>query len=261
MHKYLNASEAASIAEAYKRSEKRLVLLDYDGTLVPFHCDPALALPDEYLMRLLEDMTQEKNLDLVIISGRNRQFLEKVFSTLNATIFGEHGAVFRIKYKWSSIKSDTTWKQEIREIMQEAVECTPGSNLEKKENSIVWHYRRADQEIAEKCIPELIKKLTPVCNRNNLSIMKGRKIVEVKPSDYTKGTTIMNFFDCSKYDFILAAGDDTTDEDLFEALPGNAITIHVGSSSDASSYRIRNSNEFVNFLRSIISTPDIGAWI
>ena len=83
--------------------------------------------------------------------------------------------------------------------------------------------------------------------------MKGRKIVEVKPSEYTKGTAIINFFNCSEYNFILAAGDDTTDEDLFEALPETAVTIHVGQFSEISTYTLRNSVDFVNFLKSLIS--------
>jgi trehalose 6-phosphate synthase/phosphatase len=120
--------------------------------------------------------------------------------------------------------------------------------MEIKDNSIVWHYRKSDADQAMDQVSKLITKLTPVCNRCDLTIMKGRKIIEVKPSEYTKGTTILNFFNCSAYDFILAAGDDTTDEDLFEALPRSAITIHVGQSSDYSTCTARNSKEFVDFL-------------
>lgn len=253
MDKYLDEEESAYLAETFRNSNKRLILLDYDGTLVPLNSDPSKALPDPSLLELLHDLSEIKNLDLVIISGRHREFLNSIFNDLKATIFAEHGAIYRINGEWGSIDNDVSWKEEITLIMQKAVDATPGSNLEKKENSIVWHYRRSDDTLAARRTVELIDQLTVPCNRANLTIMKGRKIVEVKPSEYTKGTTIINFFNCNDYNFILAAGDDTTDEDLFEALPETAITIHVGNFSEISTYTLRNSVNFVNFLKSLIS--------
>lgn len=252
MDKYLDSKESVLIAELFRKSKKRLILLDYDGTLVPFNCDPSKALPGPFLLQLLNDLSKINNLDLVIISGRHRDFLESIFKDLKAKIFAEHGAVYRINGEWDSLDNDLSWQGEITGIMQEAVDVTPGSNLEKKENSVVWHYRRTENGLAGKRTSELIDKLTPACNRENLTIMKGRKIIEVKPSEYTKGTAIINFFNCSSYDFILAAGDDTTDEDLFEALPRSAITINVGNSSEISTHTIKDSKDFVSFLKSLI---------
>lgn len=250
--KYLDEKESAFISDLFRNSLKRLVLLDYDGTLVPFNCDPAKALPNEALLLTLRNLSSVDNLDLVIISGRHREFLENIFGEFNVTIFAEHGAIYRIDGRWNSLESDLSWQYEAIKIIQEFVERTPGSSLEKKENSVVWHYRRADDSLTGERVSDLIERLTPISDENNLTIMKGRKIVEVKPSDYTKGTAILNFFDCSRYDFILAAGDDVTDEDLFEALPSNAIIIHIGKFSKFSTYTVRNSEDFVSFLESLI---------
>jgi trehalose 6-phosphate synthase/phosphatase len=252
--KYLDAEMAASIASSFRKPGRKLILLDYDGTLVPFRCEPSAALPDTDLMKLLHKISGIKKLDLVIISGRNREFLEQIFIDLKATLFAEHGAIYRIDGKWESLDNDTSWKEEISVIMQQFVDTTPGTNIEIKQNSLVWHFRKADNESAEKNAVLLINRLVPFCSSNNLTIMKGRKIIEVKPSDYTKGTAIIHFFDCSEYDFILAAGDDVTDEDLFESLPGNAIKIHIGRISEISDYSLRNSFEFVDFLKSLVTT-------
>jgi len=248
----MDVETASSIVFSFRKSEKKLIILDYDGTLVPFKCEPSTALPDDELMQLLHEISAIKKLDLVIISGRNRDFLEKIFINLKASIFAEHGAIYRIDGKWGSLESDTWWKDEILSIMQMYSDQTPGTNIEVKQNSLVWHYRKADDESAERKAALLVNKLITVCSMNNLTIMKGRKIIEVKPSDYTKSTAIINFFDCSEYDFILAAGDDVTDEDLFESLPGEAIKIHIGKISDISDYTLKNSFEFVDFLRSLI---------
>jgi trehalose 6-phosphate synthase/phosphatase len=246
--KYLDEKESAFISDLFSNSLKRLILLDYDGTLVPFNCDPAKALPSESLINILKNLTSCKNLDLVIISGRHRSFLEDIFGDLDVTIFAEHGAIYRINGIWDALENDLSWQDEVIGIIGDFVKSTPGSSLEKKENSLVWHYRKADSQIAGERVGDLIDRLTPISDANNLTIMKGRKIVEIKPSDYTKGTAIVNFYDCSRYDFILAAGDDVTDEDLFEALPSNAIIMHIGKYSPLSTYTLRNSEDFVAFL-------------
>lgn len=251
MEKYLDDGISALLAEKFRNSQKRLILLDYDGTLVPFNCDPSRALPDERLLRILHHLSKIENVNLVIISGRNRQFLDSIFSDLNAAVFAEHGAVYRLNGQWEGIENDLSWRDEIIAVMHDAEALTPGSSIEIKENSVVWHYRKSDSDLAHANRARLIEKLTPPCSRANLTILRGRKIIEVKPSDYTKGTAIMNFFDCSIYDFILAAGDDKTDEDLFKALPQEAVTVHVGKSPGISTYTIRNSDDFVAFLDSL----------
>lgn len=249
----MDAGEMTFIGSLFRHSERKLILLDYDGTLVPFQCEPSKALPGNDLMKLLHRMSEVVNLDLVIISGRSRDFLESIFNDLNASIFAEHGAICRIAGAWKHLENDTSWKDDVALIMQQFVILTPGSFLEVKQNSLVWHYRKSETVLAEERAAELIGDLTPVCDNNNLTIMKGRKIVEVKPSDYTKGTAIINLFDCSKYDFILAAGDDVTDEDLFEALPPGAHKIHIGKFADISDFTIKNSPEFVDFLRILLN--------
>jgi trehalose 6-phosphate synthase/phosphatase len=251
--KYMDAGEMASIAFSFRKAESKLILLDYDGTLVPFQCEPAEALPDENLMKLLHRMSEVANLDLVIISGRSQEFLEKIFGDLKASLFAEHGAIYRIDGTWKHLENEISRKEEVSQIMQKFVNLTPGSFLEVKQNSLVWHYRKTESGLAETRSADLVNKLTPVCDNNNLTIMKGRKIVEIKPSDYTKGTAIISLFDCLSYDFILAAGDDVTDEDLFVALPKQAVKIHIGKFADISDFTIRNSPEFVSFLQLLMS--------
>jgi trehalose 6-phosphate synthase/phosphatase len=249
--KQIDAGITAAISRLFSESRNRLLLLDYDGTLVPYNGEPSKALPDGYLLNLLKALSGTEKNKVVIISGRDKTFLDSVFTDPRITLFAEHGSIFRINGKWDSIETDRSWKKEIRFIMQEYVISNPGTSLEEKKNSIVWHYRNAENGTAGLKAAELISSLSEPCMKYNLSIMNGRKIIEVKPSDYTKGTAIMSFFDCSTYDFILAAGDDVTDEDLFEVLPENAIRIHVGQYSETADYTIISSRDFVNFLGSL----------
>lgn len=253
-YKYLDKNDSVKIAESFRNARRKLILLDYDGTLVPFRCEPARALPDRELMQLLHRLSSSENVSLVIISGRNRDFLQNNFVDLNATLFAEHGALYRINGMWDGIENDTSWKAEIMKFMKEISDITPGSEIEKKKNSLVWHYRKAESGHAENMATLLIEKINSYCLSNNLTIMKGKKIVEVKPSRYDKGTAILNNFNCDSFDFILAAGDDVTDEDLFRALPVSAIKISIGQSSSNADFTLKNSEELVSFLKGLAST-------
>jgi trehalose 6-phosphate synthase/phosphatase len=252
--KYLRPGQARDIAAAFRKAERRLIILDYDGTLVPFHNDPAKALPDPSLKSLLKGLAGTPGVDLAIVSGRNREFLESIFGDLHITLFAEHGALRRVNGSWESVyRKDLSWQPEIVRIMQEVTDSTPGSHIERKKTSLVWHYRNTDKWLADLRAAQLVNKLIYPCTRRQLHLMRGDKIVEVKPSEYTKGTTIRSYFKCSEYEFILAGGDDTTDEDMFDVLPREAVTIKVGKPSEKSRYTIENYGEFLKLLRSLIN--------
>ncbi len=251
--KYIKPGQVREIASAFRKAGRRLIILDYDGTLVPFHNDPAKALPGDSLKSLLRALSETQGVELAIVSGRDREFLDNIFGDINLTIFAEHGALRRIDGKWEDVyRKDSTWQGEIIRIMKEVTDNTPGSNIERKKSSLVWHYRKSDKWLADMRSSQLVNKLLYPCTRRHLHLMRGDKIIEVKPSEYTKGTSIKNFYRCSDYDFILAAGDDTTDEDMFEVLQGEAVTIRVGRHSDKSRYTIHNSGELLKLLRALI---------
>ena len=251
--KYIRPAQVREIAASFRKAARKLIILDYDGTLVPFHNNPAKAVPDTSLRNLLKDLSGTRGVDLAIVSGRNKEFLESIFEDLNITIFAEHGALRRIDGKWENVyRKDLSWQAEIIRIMKDVTDNTPGSHIEKKKTSLVWHYRRSDKWLANMRSAQLVNKLVYPCTRRHLHLMRGDKIIEVKPSEYTKGTTIRNFYRYTDYGFILAAGDDTTDEDMFEVLQGKAATIKVGRPSEKSKYTIQNSGELLKLLRTLI---------
>lgn len=251
--KFIKPAQVREIAASFRKAKRRLIILDYDGTLVPFHNDPAKALPDASLKDLLISLSGTPGVELAIVSGRNKEFLDSVFGDLTLSIFAEHGAFRKIDGKWVSVyRKDLSWQAEILRIMKEVTNNTPGSHIERKKTALVWHYRKTDKWLANMRSAQLVNKLLYPCTRGHLHLMRGDKIVEVKPSEYTKGTTIKNFYTYSDYGFILAAGDDTTDEDMFEVLQGEAVTIKVGKPSEKSRYTVQNSGELLKLLRTLI---------
>jgi trehalose 6-phosphate synthase/phosphatase len=126
------------------------------------------------------------------------------------------------------------WKDDIRPILEVYVDRTPGSNLEEKEHSLGWHYRKVEPEMGALRSKELMDELEGFVANTPLKILHGKKIIEIKHSSVSKGVAVHGLLNGDhKYGFILAAGDDTTDEEMFEALPEGSWSIKVGDENQS----------------------------
>jgi len=216
----------------YKQSRRRLLLLDYDGTLVGFKGRPVKAGPDSEILNVLAELSSDPKNCVVVISGRDKTMLEKWLGQLNVDLVAEHGGWTRQKNKqWQSWEPWTPeWKNTIRPILELYSDRTPGSSVEEKDFSLVWHYRRADPELANFRTHELRDALVNFTENLDVGVFEGSKVLEVKKVGISKGRAAEHWISKETWDFLLAAGDDYTDEDMFGVLPGQAYSIRVGSS-------------------------------
>jgi len=250
-NKKIDDESLKQIKELYQKGKKRLLILDYDGTLVPIVKTPELAIPEEQLIQTLKTLAADKNNTVVISSGRDADFLDKWFGELGLNLAAEHGAYYKVHGKWhGNFATKFPEDVELSNIMQRIVDKTPGSRLELKKTSMVWHYRNCDKWLADLREKQLINALMMPCARLNLQIMRGTKVVEVKTAGFNKGTEAIRLTDKDDYDFVLAMGDDNTDEDMFHVLSAEAITIKVGSISDRARFSLpqKETNNFLNSL-------------
>jgi trehalose 6-phosphate synthase/phosphatase len=233
-------------------AETRLILLDYDGTLVGFKSRPEDAFPDSALIELLTKLSNDKKNNVVISSGRDHFTLEKWFGGLNIGLAAEHGAFFKDNGEWLENVHKEVWNEEILSVIQKVTDKTPRSILEIKETALVWHYRKVDPWLASMRSQQLVNALIAPCTRNNLHIVKGNKIIEVKYPDCTKGSEVQRLLGAKKYDFIMAIGDDTTDEDMFNALPPGSFSIKIGNLSEGANYNLLKQSDTIKFLNRLI---------
>ncbi len=237
---FINEKVEQEIISVYLNSKKRIIILDYDGTLIEFSKSPKDALPTKELINLL--YTLQKNNTVVIVSGRDKETLQSWFENLNIILIAEHGAFYKYpNTNWKLYKNniDLNWKKAISNILQLYVDRLPGSFIEEKTFSIVFHYRNADPETSLSLIPEINGNLQHFLANTDLKVYKGNKILEIKPASIGKHNMI-EILDIKNYDFCIAIGDDYTDEDMFKALPQSAITIKVGEISTLAKYNIKN---------------------
>lgn len=240
--KHLNAKSRGNILSEYHAADKRLILLDYDGTLQPFTANPKNAFPDEELLTIFEKLTSDPKNHVVVISGRDRHALQKWLGNYNTEFVAEHG-VWCKEHGQDWEMTDTinqSWKDEIVPILELYVDRTPGSLIEHKDYSVVWHFRKAEAGLGDLRARELISNLQYLTSNMDIHIMEGNKVIEIKAAGINKGRAASKWLGKEKWGFIFAIGDDSTDEDTFRAMPSSAHTIKVGQGVSDARYNIKS---------------------
>ncbi len=238
------------ILKGFRRASSPLLMFDYDGTLVPLAEHPSKAEPGDEVRELLSSLSERA--EVVVISGRDRFSLDRWLGDLNLTLVAEHGGWVKEGGEWvTTAPIDESWKEMIRPVLEAFVNRVPGSFIEHKDFSLAWHYRRADLRIAREAVNEMIRALVNLTAGISVNVLPGKMVVEVRQAGISKGSFFRRISDRG-WDFILAAGDDATDEDLFRALPDWAHSIRVGYTPSSAKYNVRRREELINLLRGLV---------
>lgn len=249
----ISPEERTALIEAYHKAEKRLIVLDYDGTLMDFHPDPTAVIPDDELLEIINKFHNDAKNLVVVNSGRDKGTLDKWLGDIGIDFAAEHGVWLRRNGDWK-ISSGLVngWKKDIKPVLDNLVERTPGSFIEEKEFSLAWHYRLTDKDLGEKRVREFRDVLLYLTHNLDLQVLEGNKVVEIKNAGVNKGKAMLQWLEPENpYDFILAIGDDHTDEDTFKAMPASAYTIKVGVANTAARLQIVGVSEVRALLKSL----------
>lgn len=253
--KVLRSRDRKQVLESYCASQRRLILTDYDGTLSPFFIYPHAAKPSMEVVTALRTLASEARNMIVLISGRDKSTLDKWFGDLPIGLVAEHGIWIRdAGADWHMPKLiGNDWKPRILPMLENYADRLPGAFVEEKEYSVVWHFRAADPEAAKQLAQELTDDLLTFTKNTDVQILQGNKIIEVRSAGVHKGNAALHFLRQAAFDFVLALGDDWTDEDLFPVLPENAISIRVGIGRTRARFNLRNPHEAVRLLDDLVS--------
>ncbi|MGB5698904.1 bifunctional alpha,alpha-trehalose-phosphate synthase (UDP-forming)/trehalose-phosphatase [Muriicola sp.] len=226
------------IMSQYRKAKRRLLFLDYDGTLAGFKNDPQKAAPDAALYELIDQLSDLPNTDVYLISGRDKETFERWFLKKKYNMIVEHGVWLSENGSeftmLENVKKD--WMEKILPVLESFVDRTPGSFVEEKNYSLAWHYRNTDPDFGQKRASELNTVLRSLIANDDLSVLNGNKVMEIKSSNVNKGRAAMRIFTQKEYDFVFAIGDDWTDEFMFQELPETAVTVKVGRQKTQAKY-------------------------
>ena len=251
--KLLGKKTEEQIIAEYRKAGKALIMLDYDGTLVQFADDARKAAPTQHVLSLLKSIAAGGNNEVVITSGRDRSTLDRWFGALDLSLVAEHGVLIKDRgEEWRFLRPLTSdWKPGIIPILRDYADRLPGSQIEEKEFSVVWHYRKAETDFAKLRIAELFDNLSRLTANADIQVYRGNKIIEIKNSGVNKGSAAAHFISRSSPDFILAMGDDYTDEDMFRSLPKEAYSIRVGMAQSNARFNLRSTEEALKLLEKL----------
>lgn len=248
--KLLDEHTIEKVLDEFTKAKKRSILLDYDGTLVPFQKLPALAVPGTDVLQLLTELSENEANEVTVVSGRDNDTLEKWMGHLPITLVAEHGAFIRYKNGgWQQhVAQSNEWKEEIRPLLQLFVTRCAGSFIEEKKNTLAWHYRNTDPDLGFVRSRELRNSLLQLTANTALQVIDGNRVVEIRLIGVDKGATALKIFDHFSPDFSICFGDDATDEDMFRMLRDKGYTIKVGSGTTAAQYTLSSQKELLPLL-------------
>jgi trehalose-phosphatase len=228
-------------------------MLDYDGTLAPFHVDRFATTAYPGVEERLATLSGLAQVRLVLISGRPAHELRSLLPTdIEAEIWGSHG--------WEQLKSDGSYELFALERGQRAALDQVGLEmtrlgfpeaLEVKPSSLAIHWRSAPparQEQIRSSVESVFNRLT---QPNGMHLLPFDGGIELRPTDRTKGTAVGQIL-AQEPATVLAAylGDDLTDEDAFAAVGDRGFSILVRTEVRASCARfwLRPPAELLAFL-------------
>ncbi|KAF3162199.1 hypothetical protein TWF225_009608 [Orbilia oligospora] len=223
-----------SVGDAYARADKRIFLIDYEGTLVQSASSTRMILGSpQRVIDTLNDLLLDSRNIVYVMSSRKPEDIEKPFRLVSGLgLIAENGCFIRPHNTGTWIEmidgSMLGWQDSVKDILEYYRERTPGTTIEKRHCSYIWHTGSAeDQNLASRQAAECVNHINDSMEATqHVHAVPLEKAVIVEPSDYNKATAGAKVLEivCAEEnsdverwtpDFLFIAGDDREDEVLF----------------------------------------------
>jgi trehalose 6-phosphate synthase/phosphatase len=210
----------------------------------------------------LRALANRPDTEVHLVSGRARESLQHWLGGLPVWLHAEHGFWSRDPATMEWVPAGEiggAWREPVLAILRDTTARTPGSLIEVKSAALAWHYRMADQETGARRANELRLHLNQLLSNQPVEILAGNRVIEIRPYGIHKGRVVPPLPpERLATTAVVAIGDDRTDEDLFAALPPEAITIRAGPGLTTARYRLEGI-EAVRSLLQMIVDAGVGA--
>ncbi len=238
----------AVVMRAYRASTRRLIIVDYAGTLLSeeknqFSGASLVSKPDHILLFNLSRLCSDPSNVVFVVTGRGRAALTDGLGELHGLgLASEHGLFFKWpktdvcaeSRPWEAFVALRTqsWRQLTKTIMQLYASRTNGAYVEDKGSALLWQFRDADPDFGFMQSKELEDHLNSVLQPFDVDVLRGSGwdsstggYLEVRPKGVNKGAFVGAMLDrmaqqdpCAPPDFVLVVGDEESDEMMFESV-------------------------------------------
>jgi trehalose-phosphatase len=227
---WATSAEAASLRGRLSEAPRSLLMLDYDGTLAPFHIDRFEATPYPGVEERLQRLSELTRVRLVLVSGRSaRELRDLLDPRVKTEIWGSHGREqLRRDGSYELFALDTVQQSALDRVKKEMSDLGFQETLEVKPASVAIHWRSfrpAEQEQIRSSAKYAFGRLTQTGGLQLLPFDGG---LELRSADRTKGNAVAEILQQEPAGIPAAyLGDDLTDEDAFVAVEGRGYSILV----------------------------------
>ncbi|MDA8233695.1 MAG: trehalose-phosphatase [Clostridia bacterium] len=249
-------------------SGRIFLFLDYDGTLVPIAPTPDQAVPSMKTLRLLENLCLQENLRVAVVSGRPLGELEALLPVPGLILVGVHGAEVKIPTSHGFCLRGALMTSQHGEFPQNKEICFRGLALlaqgakellsgrrgfllEEKGHALALHYRLASPPEAIEVLNGFQDLWQEVIQDHHLEVIFGKKVVEIRPQGINKKLAVEALWPSWPGSVAVYIGDDTTDEDGFQAVVGRGMGVLVAEEErpTAARFRLKDPADVIELLQ------------
>jgi trehalose 6-phosphate synthase/phosphatase len=241
-----------------EKAQRRALFLDYDGTLIGLKRLPRDAFPSGEVEKILFSLSRQEQFDVYITSERKPEEMDRWFSKFGLNLIAEQGFCYKEKNSedWVFIthEADLSWKDHLRDVLNLYTGMTPGSLLEEKTASLVWHYRNADPDFGTWKAHQLVSELQEMLSNLPVKIHHGKKNVVIASIHANKGAMVSHIMAMKNYEIAFCAGDDDTDESMFRLSDERIIGLKIGDGRETgANFQFRSPKAFRSFLEKLLA--------
>ncbi|KAL2124930.1 hypothetical protein VTJ04DRAFT_1295 [Mycothermus thermophilus] len=241
----------------YQRTERRLFILDFEGTLVNWGpVNQIIPVSPQRTLDVLNDLLLDERNTIYVMSGRRPEELDRIFRRVpNLGLIAENGCFLKDcgSNEWTEMADPEqirSWKESVRPILTYYLERTPGAEIEERRCSLIFHYKSAeDYEAAQRQATDAASHINDACEEQRVHAIPMEGCVLVEPIDWTKTTAAQKIFadledkmgpdeqHKSPVDFLAVIGDGREDEKVFkwantlgeEGVVKEVVTVSLGN--------------------------------
>ena len=235
--------DIAEVQAQYKRSSRRVILLDYGSAYAPHSLvgNPMVdarrfgqrgatpSRPDQDFIDSIKSLAKDERNTVFLLSSQEKGLVQEWFTKdvweqywANLGVTAENGCFYRWgKSNWENLVNDLdlSWMPKAHHVLRIYTDRVHGTYIQEKSCSLVWHYADCDQDWGAMQARELTDHLEDVLGDDDVDVIPGQCRVEVRPKTINKGVAVellLRAIEQKKpVDFVLCVGDDRSDEDMF----------------------------------------------
>lgn len=237
------------------------LLLDYDGTLIPFKDKPSDVTTPKKIKKIIRELIKNQKIMVIIVTGRSLYDIKKLLNINGLSFIALHGLCIEtsdgVQFSWKQSNQVQLLIKQIKKDIEDEIKKENGAFLEDKGLTLVLHYRLLSINKIQKIKKKFKNAVNTNDRKNILEIINGEKVIETRPKGWNKGKAIemlLTKYAKKKDIFPIYIGDDITDEDAFKVLKKRGISIYVANQSKrmtTARYWVKNPDEVFCFLQSL----------